>query len=221
MRLLLLIISVGTLIMLGRFYSASMEQDSHTEKVNATPQSSISPDSELSQFKSASHQSLSSRFDKGSNGTVEMTDSNAGSTFQAGMFADRESGHPKTEPGADKTSTSTLPVNAKNVRRLSRAYYELPPEAAELLEKFFGLDSDCLVETKVIGKKTDPMVTFEVTTDDATQKSLGNFLLSVYPVDKNPLADNFPDDEATKVAVRSKDHTFQLSDTIDLDAILQ
>lgn len=214
MRLLLLVVGVGTLIMLGRYYSASVEQQKDNQSngvIGQSTQDDISNDSEFSHFQTASRQSLSSRFDNRpsaavpneTSGVVDLTSTETGSAFRTSTYSvGRNDLYASAGTNVDEYSNSNLPANARNVRHLSRAYYELPPVAADLLEKFFSLKKDSLVETKIIGKKTDSIVTFEVTTDVATQKSLGNFLLSVYPVDKALAVGDIPDGKATKVAVR-------------------
>lgn len=151
MRLIALIIVVGSLILLGRWHSSlSQAQESKKSETDFTADNVLEPDQDPadSRFEFGKH--LSSDFDNKS--------------------------------PSDKDPI--LPVNAKNVRQLSRAVYELPMEEADLLNKLFSLRSDCRIETKIVGDRTEGWVTLEVTADELTQRTVGKFLLTVCPPDK-------------------------------------
>ena len=117
-----------------------------------------------------------------------------------------------------------MPSNAKNVRTLIRADYELPKDAASILEKLFLLDPDLLVETKIVDSENEATIILQVTTNAKAQQAIGNFISSLYPADKIAMlkqgAQEVSDEEAT--ADSSEDSKpVSIKETMGLDKVLE
>ena len=84
-------------------------------------------------------------------------------------------------PSSSLSTNAPWPANAKNVKSLVRTQYSLPSGAAESIVKFFSADGNESIETKINTDEQRHLVSLQVTTDEATQRAIANFLAAVYP----------------------------------------
>ncbi len=117
------------------------------------------------------------------------------------------------------SNTHGLAKNARNVKSLVRAEYELPDEAANALVTFFALDKNEKIETKIIDDESSSMIQLQITTDEPTQRAIAAFLAAVYPANRlEAIREAIEgDNDAADEASESTDHDADQADDWDIE----